>query len=64
MADAWIILPITGFWASAIAPCPNTKNMGSVKSFMKILVFIQRSKKRGILSWLELELCKGSAQAS
>jgi len=37
---------------------------GSVKSFMKTLVFIQRSKKRGILSWLELELCKGSAQAS
>ncbi|MDP2267841.1 MAG: FAD-dependent oxidoreductase, partial [Deltaproteobacteria bacterium] len=36
----------------------------SVKSFMKKLVFIQRSKRREILSWLELELCKGSAQAS
>jgi len=36
----------------------------SVKSFMKVLVFIQRSKKREILSWLELELFKGSTQAS
>ena len=35
---------------------------GTVKSFMKILVLIQRSKKRVILSRLELELCKGSAQ--
>ncbi len=31
---------------------------------MKRLVFIQRSEKRETLSWLELELCKGSAQAS
>jgi len=38
--------------------------MGSVKSFMKILVFIQKSKKRESLSWLELELFKGTAQAS
>jgi hypothetical protein len=35
---------------------------GAVKSFMKKMAFIQKKKKREILSWLGLR--KGSAQTS
>jgi hypothetical protein len=38
--------------------------MDTVKSFMKKMSFITKEKTREILSWLELELRKGSAQAS
>ena len=36
----------------------------NVKSFMKKGGFVLKCKKCEILSWLELELCKGSSQAS
>jgi len=42
----------------------GTDYAGSVKSFMKKMVFILRGQLQGILSWLELELRMGSTQAS
>jgi hypothetical protein len=41
----------------------SNKN-GTVKSFMKKRLSFHNEKNREILSWLELELRKGSAQAS
>jgi hypothetical protein len=43
----------------------NTKNkIGYCQKFYEKMEFIQKKKKREILSWLELELRKGSAQTS
>jgi SRSO17 transposase len=38
--------------------------MGTVKSFMKKWLSFHKEKNREILSWLEVELRHGSAQAS
>jgi peroxiredoxin len=47
-----------------LATMIRLSGLGTVKSFMKKRLSFHNEKNREILSWLELELRKGSAQAS